>query len=265
MKTTTKIKNILFPTHDNGTVGCLVQLEENKDLESVECYGIGFPLNAHVQNEAAMPFIIGSTVDIEFNDKKEIETYTIIANKDDKTPIAEKCSTCGYPFNLSPIFNFGASEIKCRNSFFCTAQSISPVHRLIKVAYPKIVLSESYEVCDDFVKEYPEASLMHLSDIRMFLTSDPNTEPRSVKWKSEELWHIEKAIWNFVNQDLISCSDFWFIGFGLINLNYHPRKLIQESFGNHTGTYPLEIDKNIDRVVQLVKFFDHYGKKTYVS
>lgn len=250
------IKEILFPTNANGLVSCLVKVQTNEELEKLECGGVGFGIGTHI-DEDRLPFKIGDQLSMNFDEKGELVLHQIMIMKKGFTKLPRKCVSCGHDLRQIKTKNI-VEGLLCTNLMTCTAQSTSPIYRLAAMATEMGFFKDDLQ---SFINEYPEAPLTHLSDLKIFLKSDPNTAPREALWHNPRAWKIEKAIWNYLQRSEITCADFWCIGFNITS-NLNPRAVLQDSSNQ---THAPVILNNIDRISQLIAFFDHWGKKLYVT
>lgn len=252
------IKEILFPTNANGLVSCLLKVEVTPELEALECGGVGFGIGTHIdEDHNRLPFQVGDKVVMHFDEKGDLVHHQIIVLKKGFTKLPRQCVACDSV--LRQIKNKEVVEgLLCTNMMSCTAQSNSPIYRLSVLATEAGAFKESIE---SFIHEYPEAQLTHLSDLKIFLKSDPNTAPREALWNNPLAWNIEKAIWNYLNQDKMEVRDFWIIGFNKTSF-IDPRMVLQHSTSE---ALPKFMTENIDRIAQLINFFDHWKRKEYVT
>ena len=254
---TSVIKEIQFPTNANGLLSVLVRVEPTPELEKFECGGVGFGIGTYIDTDNTLPFREGDTVRMQFDEKGELLNHVIGIKKKGFTKLPRKCVACGH--DLRQIKTKELVEgLLCTNLMTCTAQSTSPIYRLAAIATD---LGFHKDDLQSFINEFPEASLTHLSDLKIFLTSDPNTASREAMWVNRSAWKIEVSIWNYLQKEVVKCQDFWCIGFNITS-NLGPRDVLQDSSND---SHPKIIKDNIDRISQLISFFDHWKKKQYVS
>lgn len=257
VKISSVVKDIQFPTNANGFLSCLLRVDVTPELQKFECGGVGFGIGTHILDNNRLPFQVGSKLDITFKENGEIEKYKISRVRKGYTELPKTCIVCGTELRV-----FKDKEIveglMCPNLTGCVAQSTSPIYRLAAA-------STSFGDNDEsgsFIAQYPEGHLNHLSDLKIFLTSDPNTAPRQALWPVLKAWELEVLVWKYLNKTELEAWHFWYIGF---NVTWHtdPREVMQDFSKDYY--LPEIIRQNIDRVAQLIKFFDHWGVKTYVG
>lgn len=265
MNTTIKgcIRKISFPTTETGEVVIIAWLDEDDELAKRECFGLGLKISDYSTYNGKLLIAVGNEVEITFDDKNNIVETKIINPRKEKTLIPTECATCGkYLLNINDRIGnkLKAISVICRNYRGCTAISTSPIVRLIDLASNGLAYITEKEL-NDFINKYPESQLQHLSDFKVFLTSDPNTAGREAQWKSDKGWMIEKHIWDYLNRKNIKSSDFWYLCLGNKNIVFSPRSVLRYP----DLEFPKLISDNIEKINQLIKFLDHYGEKCYID
>lgn len=252
----TKVKSVEFPTNANGLVTVLVRAELTPEFEKFECGGVGFGIATHLKN-GKIPVVTGSDLVVTFDEKGEIKEYTVNTEDDSAgTDLPTHCVSCGS--ELSEVRNNNDIDgLLCTNMKSCIAQSTSPIFKLAQIAGGFKVNEENIK---SFIYNFPETRLSYLSDLKFLITGDPNTEPRENAWSDKGGWVVEKEVWNYLKQTKMSCRDFWYIGFNL-QADFQPREVLEAPLDPRFEA----VSTNIDRVVQLVKFFDHWTSKDYVT